>query len=170
MYKGTGQGERLVASKMDKATQKGMDTQGRPDIQRDAASHTDLTTASGPDCRPAGWGTVAQEGRGGRGTQRQALRCGWYRQTGDTGYAERGQTHVGSGMQCPGVSHGHAPARMSGHQTKPKAGVMEGVLGFLTKTGRKKPHRPGVWTVGSAPYSSWAPFWIDSCRLQLAPG
>lgn len=62
---------------MDKATQRGMDTQGRPDIKRDAASHTDALTASGPQTQAGPRAGARGSGaEAGRGTQRQALRCG----------------------------------------------------------------------------------------------
>ena len=55
---------------MDKATHKGMDTQGRPDIQRDAVSNTDAHTASGPQTQAGPWARVRDPGaEAGRYTQ-----------------------------------------------------------------------------------------------------
>ena len=107
---------------MGKATHKGMVTQGRPDIQRDAASHTDSHTASGPQTqagpRAGARGSGAEAGRGGqrraeagRGGQRQALRCGRDRQTGDTGYAERDRRTWDLAAVRPG---GQTGARLHG--------------------------------------------------------
>ena len=141
---------------MDKVTHKGMDTQGRPDIQRDAESNTDAHTASGPQTQSGPWAGArdsgAEAGRKPRDRRSGVAETGrWATQAMVNGTDARGiwQPCTQADTRPRACMDGWPPKQAKSREWMQKTPQMASDKDL----GTKKSHRPaegGQW--GSAPY------------------